>query len=297
MPSNDPIQPTRYESAEEIQKALAARQAAQPKKAPPPAVPPPRKEKVPVAVAAPAPAPPKDDALPFRPTQRPPMAVLCILDDASDDEGDWLRLRADQYILGRTEGDILIPHDGRISKRHAMLARQKTLDSFRWYLTDLQSTNGTFVQVAEAPLKSSREFLVGGTRLRFDTPKLDLEAATQSVPAGGQVTQGWQGPSLSSMLPSVVFLNPDGSDGRSVPISTAEVWVGRDRGCTVAVPDDPFLSAKHARLSKDGQGQWHLKNNESANGVWLRIDQPLPIKKGVCHFLLGEQRFVLRVLS
>jgi pSer/pThr/pTyr-binding forkhead associated (FHA) protein len=165
-------------------------------------------------------------------------------------------------------------------------------------LSDLGSTNGTFVQITEAPLKSGREFLVGGTKLRFDGARTDLDAAAlNAAPSAGAATQGWQGPSLLAVLPSIVFVNPDGSDGRAVPIASAEAWVGRDKGCTLSVADDPFLSAKHARLYKDGQGQWHLKNNESANGVWVRIDQPLPIKKGVCHFLLGEQRFLLRVLS
>ncbi|MFL5340210.1 MAG: FHA domain-containing protein, partial [Gemmataceae bacterium] len=252
----------------------------------------------PALPAAVATVPPlvKDDALPFKPTQRPPIALLCILDDGSEDDGEWLRLRADQFVIGRTEGEIIIPHDGRISKRHASLTRQKAEEKYRWYLTDLQSSNGTYVQVADAPLKSGREFLVGGTRLRFDAPKVDLEGSTLNAPSGG-ATQGWQGPSLLAVLPSIVFLNADNTDGRAVPITGVEAWVGRDRGCTIAVPDDPFLSAKHCRVFKDAGGQWHLKNNDSANGVWLRIDQPLPIKKGSCHFLLGEQRFLLRVLS
>src|SRR5439155_19569987 len=59
---------------------------------------------------------------PYRPTQRPPMALLCILDDGSD-EGEIVRLRADKYTLGRIEGDITIPHDALISARHAELFR------------------------------------------------------------------------------------------------------------------------------------------------------------------------------
>jgi hypothetical protein len=64
----------------------------------------------------------------------------------------------------------------------------------------------------------------------------------------------------------------------------------------VVPPDDPFVNARHARLRRDAKGRWHVENNRSVNGVWLRIDQPLPLE-GSCQFLLGEQRFIFRVPS
>src|SRR5262249_44092885 len=59
-----------------------------------------------------------EDAAPFKPTRRPPMALLCYLDDGSED-GEWFRMRTDRFVIGRTEGDVRIPHDGMISPRHA----------------------------------------------------------------------------------------------------------------------------------------------------------------------------------
>ena len=52
----------------------------------------------------------------YRPTLRPPMAVLTVFDDGKH-EGEQIRLRGNRFIVGRTEGDLMIPHDGMISAR------------------------------------------------------------------------------------------------------------------------------------------------------------------------------------
>lgn len=76
-----------------------------------------------------------------RPTRRPPMALLGILDDGKL-EGEWLRLRAERTVLGRTEGDILIPHDGMISSRHAELTRQHASTGWRGCSRSMRAKHG-----------------------------------------------------------------------------------------------------------------------------------------------------------
>ena len=44
-------------------------------------------------------------ARPFRPTNRPPIALLTICDDGRS-HGETVRIRDDQFIVGRTEGDL-----------------------------------------------------------------------------------------------------------------------------------------------------------------------------------------------
>src|SRR5262249_22919793 len=95
----------------------------------------------PVATVPPAPV---DDTTPFRPSSRPSMAVLLVLDDG-DDEGEAIRLRGPSHVIGRVEGDLVIPHDGNISGRHAEIQRRLEGGKYRWYLRDLRSTNGTYV--------------------------------------------------------------------------------------------------------------------------------------------------------
>src|SRR4051794_20065232 len=154
-----PREATYLESDEEIRQAIQARQARRAGKA---------------AAGGPAVGPAADssarldhDPRPERPQDRPPMALLCIVDDGKAD-GEWIRLRGDRYLIGRTEGAICIPHDGMMSGRHAELSRVKTATGFRWVLLDQKSTNGSFVRIGRSVLADQAEFLVGRGRYRFE---------------------------------------------------------------------------------------------------------------------------------
>jgi pSer/pThr/pTyr-binding forkhead associated (FHA) protein len=218
------------------------------------------------------------------------MAVLCVHDDGSD-EGEVFRLRTDRVVIGRSEGDVVIPHDSMMSGRHAELTRQLEDGRMRWYLTDLQSTNGTYVRVSHAVLKHGQDLLLGSRRYRFlgalqDLPMLE----TEEHPKG---TQGWQSVSPADLTPSLVELVNANETGRRYPLPQKEQWVGRDpRQAGVVIADDPLLSPRHARVYQ-GRKRWHIENAGSVNGIWLRV-QHLPLE-GTCYFQLGEQRFSVRV--
>jgi pSer/pThr/pTyr-binding forkhead associated (FHA) protein len=218
------------------------------------------------------------------------MALLCILDDGRPD-GEKVRLRGDRCVLGRTEGDVVIPHDAMMSGRHAELLRQKTSSGYRWVLNDLGSTNGTFVRVGKSLLHNQAEFLVGRGRYRFDAGAASA-APADSVPQLG-TTVAWGGPS-ASILPSLVEISSAGP-GQRVALAAAEIWIGRDAlACQVVRADDLTVNARHARLFRDARGSWHVENNKSLNGLWLRVEQ-MPLAEH-CQFRLGEQHFVFRVL-
>ena len=75
-------------------------------------------------------------------------------------------------------------------------------------------------------------------------------------------------------------------------LNRPENWLGKDAGhCQIVLSADPLVSARHARVRRQEDGRWVLENNKSVNGVWLRVDQIS--FKGVCRFMLGEQRFVI----
>ncbi len=59
--------------------------------------------------------------------------------------------------LGRERGDILFPEDGYVSGLHCRLS----WDGQRLFLTDLGSSNGTFVRVQETDLRSGDVLLMG----------------------------------------------------------------------------------------------------------------------------------------
>lgn len=272
--ASDHLEGTRLESVEEIRQAMKSRRN------------PTQKE----AAETETPA--------FRPLRRPPMALLCILDDGRE-EGEWYRLRSERTVLGRSEGDIVIPHDTMMSSRHAEILRKLELGRYVWYLADLRSTNGTYVRVGNALLKHNQEMLIGGRRYRFESGAAPLEPPADATAHEGDSqlvqTRGWQAVQPSDFIPSLVELTTQG-DGQRYLLQKPDNLMGRDaRVCNVLVHNDPLLSPRHAVFHRDKKGRWHVENARSINGVWLRVDQI--VLDNACQFQLGEQRFLVRLLS
>lgn len=197
----------------------------------------------------------------YRPALRRPMALLHVVDDGRDD-GEVVRMRGERLVIGRGEGDVVIPHDVLMSPRHACLER---LPEGGWRLSDLGSTTGTYVRVERAKLRHRRMIQVGATRLRFH--EVDL-------------TEAW-----------LIEVSPTGDGSRHeclAPLTT----IGR-AGCTVTL-DDPFVSDIHAVVKRKAGG-WSIRN-QGANGLWVRIDEPIPLPENA-QFLCGEQRFVFEPLG
>ncbi|HEX8185157.1 MAG TPA: FHA domain-containing protein, partial [Blastocatellia bacterium] len=71
----------------------------------------------------------------------------------------------DETVIGRASGDIVFPHDGFMSGRHAVIKRRG--NSF--VLLDEGSRNGTFIKIKdEIELKPGDMILVGKQLFRFD---------------------------------------------------------------------------------------------------------------------------------
>jgi hypothetical protein len=197
------------------------------------------------------------------------MALLCALDDSLD-SGETVRIRVPSFVIGRTEGNLVIPHDGGMSGRHAEIARRFVDGRYRWSLRDLGSANGTFVRTARALLRGGQELLIGGARYRFDPPG---EAA---APA-----------------PRLIEVRPQG-DGLAFPVTGPEAWVGRDpRQCSLVL-DRPLVSPRHAVIQARPRGHWIIRNAGSCDGLWLRV-QEIELGRGG-QFQCGEQRFLIRIL-
>ncbi len=259
------------------------------------------KEAIPVA---PGPAPPQaqpaspvaslDDTLRFHPQQRPGTAILVVLDDG-DDEGEVIRIRRESFTIGRVQGELVLPHDGNISGRHAEIVRRLEGGRWQWYLRDLQSTNGTFVRVAGGILRDGQELLIGGSVFRFESAQVEDAGETASAPGAGAATRKFVGGSVAQfaaqMNPTLVALTPEGAEKR-YPLDRPEQWVGRDRAQCSIVLEDPLVSPRHARIYRDPKGKWMIQNNRSLNGLWMRITEVSLDKGG--QFQCGEQRFLIR---
>jgi hypothetical protein len=239
-------------------------------------------------------AAPGSQATLFRPLRRPPVALLCALDDGDPDGGEWVRIRSGEFIIGRGEGDFVVPQDGQMSKRHASLTRNLEKGRYRWFLTDLDSTNGTYIRVGKAVLRKGQELLLGSRRYRFEGPSEEgapEQAAADPGPA--RETRGWQTSATGGQAPALVELTPQG-EGQRFFLTQAEQWIGQDaRHCAIAPAGDAMLSPVHARILRTPKGRWVLENNRSLNGTWLRVSRVAIERTG--QFQLGEQRFLLRL--
>ncbi len=291
-PAIVPRNVTMVESVEEIRAQIRGRANARE------TIPPTVKESVPVTLpAASAAGESRDDTVRFKPVNRPGVALLVILDDGEDD-GEVVRLRRESFIIGRVQGDLVIPHDGNMSGKHAEIVRRLEGNRWHWFLRDLQSTNGTFVRVSGGILRDGQEVLIGGTGYRFESAaQADDPDEGPVIPGGASATRKWGGGSIAQlaaqMSPALVTLTPDG-DGRKYLLDQPDQWVGRDAAQASVVLDDPLVSPRHARIHRDAKGKWMIQNNKSLNGIWMRITEASLERGG--QFQCGEQRFLFKLV-
>ncbi len=219
--------------------------------------------------------------------------MLTVCDDGKL-EGETIRIRDHRFVIGRTEGDLKIPIDGRISSRHVEITHQVVGGLQRWVVTDLQSTHGMFVRVSKTPLADKSEFLVGNGRYRLDIPQQDTGATVDNLGSHGgrSETQGWNDESSQFRPPALTELLGKEIGNRTLLIKP-EYWIGSDPTCPICRPDDPFCEPRHARVFLGQKGSWHAEHNKAQNGLWLRMSQ-VPATTLVW-FQIGEQRFRLNV--
>jgi hypothetical protein len=196
----------------------------------------------------------------YRPTARAPMAVIKLYHEGMRSFSHY-PVMCDQFRIGRSEGDLVVSHDNRMSGRHAEIQRRADGDKFRWFLVDLDSTNGTFVRADRALLKNEDHLLIGKEYYRF----VSHDGTSGLIHEGNPSGETWWFES-----------NP--------------VWLGRGVPCGLnSFTQDEFVDPKHAYITMNAAGEWIIKDAGSMNGVWYRI-QEAELGKS-CSFQLGEQRF------
>ncbi|MCH7994121.1 MAG: FHA domain-containing protein [Planctomycetes bacterium] len=223
---------------------------------------------------------------------------MIALDDGSSDSGQEWRIRMSRFIIGRTAGDALIPHDVDISGEHAEINCLEQDGGYQWQLRDLKSTNGTFLRVQRLVLRNGKEILLGGRRYVFRQPGIVVDGAAapalQQSP-GARITQQFgRVPSDAALqlTPRLVELTADG-DGREFFLGEEASWIGSNAAeCRLVVPGDPFIDPRHARFYKDSRGRWVVEDCQSLNGVWVRVEH-VPLDNA-SEFQLGGQRFRFR---
>lgn len=107
--------------------------------------------------------------------------------------------------------------------------------------------------------------------------------AVQSAPVAAPAPVVAQGPKNPAKL---VLIKGEGFDGVSYQLNSSSHVIGRLEG-TVLYPEDHYLSPRHANLYYE-HDKLHIKDEGSANGVFIKLKEPVEIEDGT-HFLVGEQ--------
>ncbi|MEZ6091138.1 MAG: FHA domain-containing protein [Pirellulaceae bacterium] len=196
----------------------------------------------------------------YHPSIRPSQAMLRVYHD-DQRHFQTIILRAQRTVIGRKRGEIIVEHDSLMSSQHAEIVRMSNGDRWDWHLRDLDSTNGTYVRIDGARLYDGTELLMGSEHYRVSI--LEDEARLEHL--------------VAKEVCDSMKLDPAGT------------WIGRDHSDQMEVFWDELLDPKHAFIQTNRHGQWHLKNVQTVNGVWLRVNE-LKLSRS-CLFQLGEQRF------
>jgi hypothetical protein len=230
---------------------------------------------------------PEDDQ-DFRPVLRPSVPVLTILDDGASDAGEDVRLRTDVFVIGRTAGDLRLPHDLSVSSVHAEIRRTPWQGGSQWTLHDVGSLNGTFARCTRAVLHDAAVVILGSRRFRVRNPLRPLVSAHRA-----EGTHALR----SDALPATVYPVLEELSGTPEPLMVAlradRVTLGRTGGGADVELDDPLLAYHHATLTRQRDGSWLIAAEHTRNGVW--VSTLAVTLTSQCHFRLGEQifRFVI----
>ena len=220
-----------------------------------------------------------------------PRIVIC--DDGSLEEGEVCYVRSDKVTIGRTAGDITIKHDISMSSSHAEIARRDVGGKHVWVLQDLGSSNGTLVKVQAVTLSPGSTIQLGSKRYHFE-PNGKSGGSSGGISAAKDDPTTYQLADLARMnadaLPALVENAAPGSGALARHLFRAtRLTVGRP-GCGNDIEiEDLCLAERHAVITRDTSGSWHLEPLPSLNGVWARISAIRLAKD--CHFQCGEQRF------
>lgn len=235
---------------------------------------------------------PADDELLYRAPGRWTAPRITILDEGSLESGEVVFVRAERIVIGRTAGDVRIPHDAAMSGTHAEIVRSDIGGRHAWVLRDLESSNGTLARCRSVTLRPGMVLQIGSRIYRFEIDGGMQPAAAQPASARTIVVAAVAG--IGSAAPLLVehSLVP-GRAGVRHPFQTAQVKIGR-AGCGNDIElDDPCVARLHAMATRDAGGSWQLHAQPSLNGVWVRIGAVTLADNSL--FCCGEQRFRFNV--
>jgi len=201
-----------------------------------------------------------DDTQLCQPATPYPTAILWILDDGQR-TGQAVRMRRFPLVIGRTQGDVRIPHDPAIDDPHLELSWRDGDSGPQLVIRDLGSRAGLFARVAKGKIKAGQEIRIGSGCYRFSEACVLEEISPQSE--------------------------------HCLPRAGTDAWLGRIPECEpLHLSTDPMADSRHARIT-ESDGVWALEDNDSLNGTWIRA--PEIVARARAEFLIGEQAMIVTI--
>lgn len=220
----------------------------------------------------------------YRPSIRPLVPRLVVLEDGELAAGETYWLRKPVTVIGRSEGDILLPHDSLVSGKHVEISREGAARPHRWQLRDLGSANGTFVRCTRARLSPDSVVVLGSRRFHFRPSRpVSSAAGTALVDVASAQTLDW---------PSLVETTQT-REPLQIPLRGSDLTIGRPGYRNAIEIDDPLLAGTHARVHRDHAGRWVLEALPTMNGIWVQV-QAITLAP-TSQFQVGEQRLLFVV--
>jgi ABC transport system ATP-binding/permease protein len=196
-------------------------------------------------------------------------------------------LEALETVLGRDPAEaevVFAASDETVGRRHASITEEDGV----LVLRDLDSPSGTFLDghdIEEAELRSGDVFELGrgGPRVRIeigDTGTLVMPRAAEAPPEPVEaVRPPAPRPGADSRI-RMTFLSGT-REGSSLELGGAVIRIGRAQGAAVWTPDDPMVSAQHAKVVRLEEA-YVVIDLESTNGTLLngRRTARAPLRDG-----------------
>ena len=233
---------------------------------------------------------PRADEVLYRSPYRSTAPRITICDDGTLDEGEVVYVRSERIVIGRSKGDLLIPHDVAMSASHAEVARVDVGGKHAWVLRDLGSSNGTLARCRSVTLRPGMTLLIGTKRYRFEASPSPASLSRDDDADHKTATFDDLNKARADAPPALVESSLTGDKTpRRYPLESQRVAIGRPGFGNDVGLDDMCVAKVHAIISRDKKGVWQLESQPSLNGVWVKIDA-VRLTDG-CLFQCGEQRF------
>jgi pSer/pThr/pTyr-binding forkhead associated (FHA) protein len=218
---------------------------------------------------------------------------ITICDDGSLEDGEVVHVRSDRIVIGRSKGDLLIPHDVAMSASHAEIARVDVGGKHAWVVRDLDSSNGTLVRCRAVTLRTGMTLLIGSKRYRFDVPTSSVSPSSDASPDHKTALVDDLTSVRADSLPALIETTPTGDKTpRRHPFRSLRLAIGRPGFGNDIELDDLCVAKVHAIVTRDASDVWQVEAQPSLNGIWVKIDAVKLTDN--CLFQCGEQRFRFR---